>query len=196
MPGVVTLSRLLATDASGHRIDVARLSAARVWRTLYRILRRNPLCAIATADAHGAAYINTAYFAYSRSLDLFFLSHPESHHCRNLQSHPSSSMAVYESPQEWGALDRGVQLFGRCRKARGVAARTAARVYAARFDAYSEWMRELDAAGTAHEYRFYRFAARRVKVFDEREFGSAVFVTARVVRPSRRSTARGSAQGQ
>ena len=59
------------------------------------------------------------------------------------------------------------------------AARAAERSYARRFKSYAPWKAELDAEW---DYRFYRFVTNRIKVFDEREFGGAVFVTADVAR--------------
>jgi hypothetical protein len=53
-------------------------------------------------------------------------------------------------------------------------------------------MELLDGASflTAGELGFYQFVTRRAKVFDEREFGGAVFVTASAAReqsqPARR----------
>lgn len=173
------LQSIGATDAGGARVEARRLSAARLERTLLRILKKNPLCAFATITPEGRAPINTAYFAYSRSLEIF-LSHPDSLHCRNATANATMAIAVFESAQTWGALDRGLQLFGRCREARGAVARQARRAYAARFQPYAQWIAELEADDAAHEYRFYRFVASRVKVFDEREFGGAVFVTARI----------------
>jgi uncharacterized protein YhbP (UPF0306 family) len=176
------LRSIAAKDASGARVKARRLSAARVERTLFRILKKNPLCGFATVTPDGRAHVNTAYFAYSRSLEIYFLSHPDSLHCRNVTANPTMAIAVFESAQTWGALDRGLQLFGTCREARGAVARQAHRAYAARFKPYAQWIAELEADDTAHEYRFYRFVASRVKVFDEREFGGAVFVTARISR--------------
>jgi hypothetical protein len=70
--------------------------------------------------------------------------------------------------------DRGIQLFGRARELRGRAAEDAARLYARRFpDA-----RDLDVDA----YRYYRLSTRRMKLFHERRFGGATFVTARVGR--------------
>jgi hypothetical protein len=91
-------------------------------------------------------------------------------------------IAVFDSRQTWGELDRGLQLFGTCREMGGVAARSAERIYAGRFKPYAPWKAELEAADAASEYRFYRFVTTRVKVFDERECEGAVFVTAAVRR--------------
>jgi len=177
----MTLRSIAARDIAGARAHPKRLTTGRVQRTMRRILKKNVLCAMATVGANGRPHINTAYFAYS-DVDLYFLSHPDSRHCRNLKAHSSMAIAVFDSGQTWGELDRGLQLFGTCREARGVTARTAERTYARRFKPYAAWKAEIDAAEAAWEYRFYRFVAKSVKVFDEREFGGAVFVTATVVR--------------
>jgi hypothetical protein len=92
------------------------------------------------------------------------------------------AVAVFECPQTWGELDRGLQLFGTGREARGASARTAEQAYGRRFTAYGSWKKQVDQQETEWEYRFYRFVTRRVKVFDEREFGSGVFITAAVNR--------------
>src|SRR5918995_1160531 len=121
----MTLRSITARDIAGDRTDPKRLTAARVRRTMFRILKKNALCAIATVAASGRAHVNTAYFAYSDALELYFLSHPNSRHCRNLKTRSSTAIAVFDSRQTWGELDRGLQLFGTCREMRGVAARTA-----------------------------------------------------------------------
>ena len=175
------LASIAAHDITGERIST-RLPAARVGRTIARILKKNTLCAIATVAPGGRVHVNTAYFAWSAGLELYFLSHPASQHCRNLAAHPGIAIAVFDSTQTWGELDRGLQLFGICRQARGAAGRKAERAYATRFKPYAKWQAELETDDTAREYRFYRFVTRRVKVFDEREFGDAVFVTATVRR--------------
>jgi uncharacterized protein YhbP (UPF0306 family) len=178
----VTLRSITARDIAGERTYPKRLTAARVQRTMRRILKKNALCAIATVAAHGRAHVNTAYFAYSDALDLYFLSHPSSRHCRNLEANPTMAIAVFDSGQTWGELDRGLQLLGTCREAHGVAARSAERIYARRFKPFASWRAELDAEDAEGDYRFYRFVTQRVKLFDEREFGGAIFVTAAVVR--------------
>lgn len=183
------LRSLAAFDILGEPLKSRRLTAERVKRSTERILKKNPLCAIATVTDDGRAHVNTAYFAWSDALDLFFLSYPESLHCQNLKANSSMAIAVFECPQRWGELDRGLQLFGTCQEARAAAAETAKRLYAARFKPYAQWQRE-ERGHAGEEYRFYRFVPTRLKLFDEREFGGAVFVTASVGRRSRASGSR------
>ena len=81
-------------------------------------------------------------------------------------------MAVFDSHQTWGRSDRGVQLFGTAGELRGRAAERAAGVYARRFRSYD--------LAEQRDYRCYELRARRVKLFDERELGRGVFVSARI----------------
>jgi uncharacterized protein len=148
------------------------LAATRIASLARRLLDSAMLCAIATVSPPGRAHVNTAYFAWSRDLDLVWLSEPDARHSRNLAANPTAAVAVYDSTQSWGGSDRGIQLFGSAREVRGSAARDAERVYAKRFPASAET--------TLSAYSFYRFRPRQVKLFDESALGAGVFVTASV----------------
>jgi uncharacterized protein YhbP (UPF0306 family) len=154
-------------ERSSRRFSARRLSAVAA-----RLLDAAPLCAVATVDVRGAAHVNTAYFAWTPRLDVYWLSAPEATHSRNIAERRTAAVAVYDSHQSWGRPDRGIQLFGSARLLGHAAAAEARQAYAARFAGYD---------GTEFAaYRFYRLRPRRVKLFDERELGSGVFVTARV----------------
>lgn len=142
---------------------------------------------MATVTPEGRAHVNTAYFAWSEELELDFLSHPRSLHCRNVAANPAMAMAVFSSEQKWGRSDRGLQLFGRCAPASGARAAEAQRRYGRRFRDFARWWAELDEDDPAREYRFYRFTVGKLKVFDERALGGAVFVSASVIRTRRRA---------
>ena len=88
-------------------------------------------------------------------------SEPRARHSRNLRARPSAAVAVYDSTQTWGRPDRGIQLFGSARPTRDDTA------YAARFPEYESF----------EAYRAYELVPNRVKLFDERSFGAATFVT-------------------
>jgi len=168
-------------------------SNERIRRSISRILRENVLCSISTVAPGNQPHINTAYFCYTPDLEVYFLSDPDSQHCRNLERHPSLAMTIFKSAQEWGGQDRGLQLFGPCRRTTGRGGKEAERFYAARFSPYAEWMKgmspaERRQAALLRSYAFYRFLPRRIKILDEREFGGAIFVTATVVRRPRLKT--------
>jgi uncharacterized protein YhbP (UPF0306 family) len=153
------------------------LAAARITEAARRLLDASTLCAIATVSPRGRAYVNTAYFAWTRAFEVVWLSDPTARHSRNLQASSTAAIAVYDSSQSWGEPDRGLQLFGSAREVGPSARREAERDYARRFPQYAE----ADPNGL----RFYRLRASRLKVFDERELGAGVFVTATVGRGGR-----------
>lgn len=155
----------------------ARIPTTRLGSIARRLLNASTLCAISTVSVGGRAHVNTAYFAWNASFDIFWLSAPEARHSRNVRRHPSTAIAVYDSRQKWGGSDRGIQLFGMTRELSGRSARDAERVYRRRFKSY--------ARDTLSSYRFYRFRPRSVKLFHERELGGATFVTVRVSRGGR-----------
>ena len=144
-----------------------RVAAARIGRVARSLLAASELCAIATVTSKGGAYVNTAYFAWAPDLRIVWLSDAAASHSRNLRANPSAAVAVYDSTQRWGKPDRGIQLFGTAREAAG----DAAEIYAKRFPEYEDG-----------RYRRYELRPRRIKLFDERELGAGVFVTARVAR--------------
>ncbi len=151
-----------------------RVSGTRIARLLRSLLDASTLCAIATVTPRGSAYVNTAYFAWDDDFRLVWLSDAGATHSGNLRSMPSAAIAVFDSSQTWGGADRGVQLFGSAAEAGDRAMEDAHRLYTKRFP--EAW--DLDRI----PYRFYVFRPRRVKLFDERELGAGVFVTATVGR--------------
>lgn len=181
----VNVSVVRVSDPAGRRAAAAERIAAGTRASLLRTLADNVLCAIATVSAGGRPHVSTAYFCVSPTLELFFLSHPSSLHCRNLATRPVAAIAVFSSSQRWGGHDRGLQLFGSCGLATGDRAAEAERLYRARFPRFASWREGLSPSEVASEYRFYRFIMRRVKLLDEKTLGDALFVEA-VVRRGRR----------
>jgi uncharacterized protein YhbP (UPF0306 family) len=148
-------------------------SNSRLTAIARRLLDASTLCAIATVSPGGRAYVNTAYFAWGPAFEIVWLSAPDARHSRNVRANPSAAVAVFRSTQRWGGSDRGIQVFGRARELRGRAALDAERLYAKRFRAYE---------GDLSEFRVYRLATRRLKLFDERVLGGGTFVTVSVKR--------------
>jgi uncharacterized protein YhbP (UPF0306 family) len=169
-------------DAKGTALDLRTADEELARRSVFKILENTALCSMATVSADGRPHINTAYFSYSDALELYFLSHPESLHCRNLSSNPSTAVAVFSSIQRWIDPGEGVQLFGAGEQTSGSSAREAERSYTKRFDAYATWRSALKRGDVANEYRFYRFRPSELKIFDESTFGDGVFLRARIER--------------
>lgn len=168
------------------------VSERRIRTSVMRILAGTKLCSIATVTKRNQAHINTAFFAYSPSLELYFLSDPSSLHCRNLLANPSMAMAVFNTEQSWDKPGRGIQLFGAGHRSQGRQADRAETTYAARFPAFGRWLKgttpaERRQAARLRSYALFRFMPSRVKILDEAEFGGAVFIIAAVRRDRARS---------
>jgi hypothetical protein len=154
-----------------------RVAAARITEVAQRLLDASTLCAIATVSPGKRAHVNTAYFAWTPSLGVVWLSDPAARHSRNLQAGSTAAIAVYDSAQSWGEPDRGLQLFGSAREVGPSARSEAERDYVRRFPHF--------AAADPSEMSFYRFRPSRLKLFDERALGAGVFVSATVGRGGR-----------
>jgi uncharacterized protein YhbP (UPF0306 family) len=157
----------MAITRSGRRV-----SRARIETLAGRLLDASELCAIATVSPAARAHVNTAYFAWTPEFHLVWVSEPRARHSLNLVTNPAAAIAVYDSAQTWGEADRGIQLFGSARETAGPRSRDAERIYSRRFPA--------STGSDLSAYHFYRFRARRLKLFDERALGAGVFVTASV----------------
>jgi uncharacterized protein YhbP (UPF0306 family) len=155
------------------------LSDKKVQKSLFRILESNRLCSMSTVTRKNKAHINIGYFAYraKTKLEIFYLSYPDSLHSKNLLSNTTMGMTICDSKQEWGGHDRGVQLIGTCREAKGSLYHRAESVYDKRFNKYARWKEEFakEKRGT-FPMRFYRFVPRRAMLVDEtvKEFGDSL----------------------
>jgi len=157
-------------------------SDKQVRRSLFRILRNNVLCSMATVTPEARAHINTAYFAYTKELEIVFVSYPDSHHARNLQGRSSMALTIFNSKQTWGRPDTGVQLFGTCRPAEKCLLGKLASVYSLRYPRFAKWKRQFEKEEGEFPLRFYRFVPRRATILDEREFGGGLFITVHLSR--------------
>jgi uncharacterized protein YhbP (UPF0306 family) len=166
-------------DPAGVTIRMSNITNRQVQRSVYQLLTENVLCSMASITAEGRAHINTAYFSSTPDLKVYFFSHPNALHCQNILSNPSMAMAIFSSNQTWGSPDRGLQLFGVCKKVIGREVSKAENLYGKRFAKYAAWKANLPSDSLGQAYRFYRFSTSELKVFDEKEFGAGIFVVAR-----------------
>ena len=174
------LSSIRTCDVTGRPLFVKDPSEEQLRNSVFRILRENVLCSIATVTQNSQAHINTAYFCYSDELEVYFLSHPGSLHCRNLATNPSAAIAIFSSSQIWTNPGRGLQLFGLCSETRGEDWVKGEELYSKRFPAFVDWKAALSKTDLAQEYRLFRFVARSLKLHDEATFGEGVFALADV----------------
>lgn len=174
------LASIRACNITGRAVVVPGLSETWLRDSVLGVLKDNVLCSISTVTQNGHAHINTAYFCNSNKVEIYFLSHPASLHCRNLASNASAAIAVFSSSQVWTNPGRGLQLFGVCNETVGGDGTKAQELYGQRFPKYPNWKAGLSKTDLAQEYRLFRFVAGSLKLHDEATFGDGVFVLADV----------------
>jgi uncharacterized protein YhbP (UPF0306 family) len=162
-------------------------ASAQLLTSVERILSRTALCSMATTSEAGTVDINTAFFAVGSDLLLYFLSHPNAAHSRNLTHIPVMAMTVFDSHQEWGRSHHGLQLFGNAERVASTMVEQARVFYAARFTGYFDRvLRAEESGGTAEagvaELQLYVFTPTRLKLLDEPVFGDGVFIPVEVMR--------------
>ncbi len=136
----------------------------RVVASFERLLRAHRVAAFATVGPASRAHVHVAYFAWSAEHDLFFYSWPASRHARHLEANRSMAVALFDAHQRWGDPERGGQLYGTAREARGRWVGIARAVYLKRFPGF-ERVRRADGAPSPVPYRF---RARCARWFDPR----------------------------
>jgi uncharacterized protein YhbP (UPF0306 family) len=172
------LVKIRSCSITGLPVEANGPSNQRLGSSIFRILEGNVLCSISTVTPENGAHINTAYFSYSNELEIYFLSHPASLHCRNLSANSSVAITVFSSSQNWTEPGQGLQLFGNCTQVRGRQVTKAEVSYGKRFPAFGSWKVNLNEDDDSRDYRFYRIITARLKVHDEKTFGDGVFIFA------------------
>lgn len=142
------------------------------------ILDRVDLCTMSTVNQDGTAHVNTAFFCTDSEWRMFFVSDEKTKHSQNINERSSMAVAVCRSDQDWNDWKVGLQLFGKCKMARGSEAELGARLYKKRFPAYAVWLQELgrDVQDSGLP-RFFKFVPKSVKLLHEEVLGEETFVT-------------------
>ena len=155
-----------------------KYSDEKLLESIKSILSSSDLCSIASIKDKKISYIHTAYFAFSDSLKLYFLSDPSTQHCKNVVKNPSVAVAVSDSHQPWQENKRGLQLFGTSKIAQGKENITAQVLYIQRFVGYKDWYTLLTKKDLLKfKSKFYVIEVEWMRLFDEPRFGEEVFIT-------------------
>src|SRR5262245_16742421 len=108
---ICLLTDIQCIDISGSAL-ATQLTEEKVRNSAFSVLNKNTVCSMATVTSEARAHIHSAYFSYSLEYELFFLSNPNSVHCRNLKSNASMAVTVFPATPTWGEPSVGIQLFG------------------------------------------------------------------------------------
>ena len=65
---------------------------------------------LATYGEH--PWIATLYYSFDNDLNIYFLSSPETIHCKHILRNPNVAVAISDSPQSPSAKKKGVQISG------------------------------------------------------------------------------------
>ncbi|MCX6132998.1 MAG: pyridoxamine 5'-phosphate oxidase family protein [Ignavibacteriales bacterium] len=142
------------------------------------ILSQSELCSIATVKDKNTSYIHTAYFAFTDSLKLYFLSDPSTQHCVNIKKNPSVAVAIADNHQPWQEPKRGLQFLGTCKLAQGREKLSAQLSYVERFVSYKDWYSLLTKKDLLEfKSKFFVVDVHWVRLFDEPRFGEEVYIT-------------------
>lgn len=145
--------------------------------SILEILESNILCAIATIKEDQTSYIHTAYYCFNDSLDFFFLSDPNSQHCRNITINDTVAIAIYNSDQPWAEDQKGAQILGRCQQAKGRKLIEATTLYLKRFTSLSDWIKHPDDfVKGALDTRPFVIKTHWLQLYDTKRFGDENFI--------------------
>ncbi len=146
------------------------------------ILETTKLCSMGTSNDN-SPHINTAYFAYTDELVIYFLSKPIRQHSLNLAKNPTISLTIFDSAQPFANLCQGLQIFGECILATGTKAQKGFDIYSKRFPKLLNQVPSFeDYEQGIIESKFYEVTPSSIKIFDEPHFGKDVWITASVKR--------------
>ncbi len=142
------------------------------------ILEANTLCSMATIKGQGA-WINTAFYCFNGSMELYMLTEPSTQHSQNVKENSSVALTMFDTHQEWGPGNlRGLQVFGDCERASGVGLIEGTALYIKRFRGVAKWIkRPEDFAKGIINSKLYVIKPKGVKILDEPAFGVENYIT-------------------
>lgn len=145
-------------------------------KSIQSILEHNGLLSMASIN-QGQSWINAAYYCIDENLNFYILSDPATEHAMNLKHNDSVALAIFDSCQKWDDDKKGLQIFGRCHKAKLSELPTAIRLYTERFASFGQFIKHPgDFAKSALTSRFYKIETDSIKLFDETNFGEEEFI--------------------
>jgi len=136
---------------------------------VFNFLKTQKLMVVATSDDF--PWIATVYYAFDDNLDLYFLSDPETLHCKQLARNSCVAVAIVDSRQSINEPKRGLQISG-----------VAEEVSDMKKIKYSlaMWKNNLGISDSEISYenmikkifkgRMYRIIPKRIKLFDQELF--------------------------
>ena len=141
------------------------------------ILENNTTLAMATIK-NGVSYINTVFYAYNSSLDLFIFTEPRTQHSQNIDINPSVALMIWTRPKHWGDHLQGLQIFGICERVQKLRLVDTTSLYTQRFPVFGQLIKHpMDFAKGVTDARFYVIRASKLLLLDEAVFGRRDYIS-------------------
>ena len=118
----------MTIERSNRPIAAARMAAA-----ARQLLAASTLCAIATVTPSGRAYLDTAYFAWTRDYDIVWLSAPRAQHRRRSKRTTQSRLPSMSRARRGANPTEESSCLAQHTEARGEEAEHGETIYAQRF---------------------------------------------------------------
>ena len=162
-----------------HRFNNKQFSDEKINKSLSAILDSNVLLSMATIKNKKESYINTVYYAYSNSLNFYYLSPPTAEHSKNLEKNTSVAASIFDSAQKIPTAKKsGLQIFGESRLAKGKELLEGLSLCSSRYIWIVKYIKTpRDFFKKIIESKLYIIKPRSIKIFDEPTFGNEVWVT-------------------
>ncbi|OGK24910.1 hypothetical protein A2954_00785 [Candidatus Roizmanbacteria bacterium RIFCSPLOWO2_01_FULL_37_12] len=121
---------------------------------------------VATYGSH--PWIATVYYTLDQDLNIYFLSDPNTIHCRQIAKNPKVAITIADSPQRPTSKKKGLQIFGLAKQISGMHKI---------IHALNLWRKTLGVTSEAYTYtgmmkkaikgRMYKVVPKKIKFFNE-----------------------------
>ena len=150
-------------------------------KSLNGIFSSNILLSMASIKDGKDSWINTAYYAYSSSLKLYYVSPPSTQHSKNIDRNTSVAVSIFDTHQNPTDQKSGLQIFGMCRQATGEEVAEGLTLYSERFPWLSKYIKTPeDFDKGILESKLYIITPHTIKILDEAVFGEEKWVTVNI----------------
>jgi len=136
---------------------------------VHDFLSKHKLMTIATYGEY--PWIASVYYSYDQDLNIYFLSDPNTLHCKQLKKNPHIALSIVDSHQTVSDLKKGLQVYG---KAEEISQANKIR------HALSMWKEALNIVNPKYTYenmikkivkgRMFKITPKKIKLFDQALF--------------------------
>lgn len=138
-----------------------------VLNAIRSIAEKNILLSLSTY-AQGELWTSTVFYAIDGDFNFYFVSDPETRHCRMMSENPTVSASIYSTDVVWGTNIQGVQLVGVVKQLALPQTMMHGLVYLRRFPvAQSVFSSPEMLLSDKMNSRFYQIAPKLIQLYDE-----------------------------